>query len=68
MDPFDWDVFSYIKCRILDLISLELATQCVILLVTSHVQPHVVQNMRENLQNFGGQVILKIIIMKLVDV
>ena len=48
--------------------SLELATQCVILLGTSHVQPHVVQNVHENLQIFDGQVILKIIIMKLVDV
>ena len=68
MDLCDLDVFSYIKCRILDQMSLELATQCVIPLVTSHVQPHVVQNMHENLQNFGGQVILKIIIIKLVDV
>ena len=57
---FDWDVFSYINCSILDQMSLELTTQCVILLVTSHVQPHVVQNLHENQQNFGGQVILKI--------
>ena len=64
MDLCDWDVFSYIKCRILDQMALELATQCVILLVTPHVQPHVVQNVHENLQNFGGQVILKIIIIK----